>query len=68
MNVPLRPPLSAVICFALALASLAAIPARAAEVTLTVTAVAKKGAPPPIKKKMCRFLKARNASSRGLAP
>src|SRR6266853_863821 len=50
MNVPLRPCSLLLSVFALALASLAAIPARAAEVTLTVTAVAKKGAPPPIKK------------------
>src|SRR5882724_12554873 len=50
MNVPLRPRSLLLSVFALALASFAAIPARAAEVTLTVTAVAKKGAPPPIKK------------------
>src|SRR6266853_5715095 len=50
MNVPLRPCSLLLSVFALALASLAAIPARAAEVTLTVTAVAKKGTPPPIKK------------------
>src|SRR5713226_5330199 len=37
--------------FALTLASLASVPVRAADaVTLTVTAVAKKGSPPPIKK------------------
>src|SRR6266849_1219678 len=37
--------------FALTFASLVSIPARAADsVTLTVTAVAKKGSPPPIKK------------------
>src|SRR6202158_3010775 len=37
--------------FALAFASFASVPARAADaVTLTVTAVAKKGSPPPIKK------------------
>src|SRR5258705_9945995 len=50
MNVPLRPRSLLLSVVALTLVSLASIPARAAEVTLTVTAVAKKGAPPPIKK------------------
>ena len=50
MNVPLRARSLLLSVFALALASLAAIPARSAEVTVTVTAVAKKGSPPPIKK------------------
>jgi VWFA-related protein len=38
------------IAFLFAITSLAAIPARAADVTVTVTAAAKKGAPPPIKR------------------
>ena len=50
MNVPLRARSLLLSVFVLALASLAAIPARAAAVTLTVTAVGKKGSPPPIKK------------------
>src|SRR5436305_12039009 len=36
--------------FALSLATIASGPARAAGVTLTVTATAKKGSPPPVKK------------------
>src|SRR6267142_1184901 len=50
MNVPLRARSLLLSVFVLAFASLAAIAARAAEVTLTVTAVGKKGPPPPIKK------------------
>src|SRR6266436_1369890 len=50
MNVPLRPRSLLLSVFALALASFASVPARAADVTVTVTAVAKKGTPPPIKK------------------
>src|SRR6266404_5077873 len=50
MNVPLRARSLLLSVFVSALASLAAIPARAAAVTLTVTAVGKKGSPPPIKK------------------
>ena len=38
------------------------VPARAADVTVTVTAVAKKGTPPPIKKDDVQVFKARNAS------
>src|ERR1700731_2870780 len=50
MNVPLRARSLLLSIFALALASFASVPARAEPVTLTVTAVAKKGSPPPIKK------------------
>ena len=52
MKFNLRPrPQLLLAAFALAFASLASIPVRAANaVTLTVTAVAKKGTPPPIKK------------------
>jgi len=54
MNVPLPAPLSAVICFRLALASLAAIrlaPPRSSHRDCR----REKGAPPPLRKKMCSF-------------
>jgi hypothetical protein len=41
---------SIIIAFLFAFVSFATVPARAADATVTVTAVAKKGAPPPIKK------------------
>jgi VWFA-related protein len=50
MNVPLRARSLLLSVFALALFSLTSTPARANDVTLTVTAVAKKGSPPPVKK------------------
>jgi hypothetical protein len=50
MNVQTRPQFLLLSIFALALASFASVPARASDVTLTVTAVAKKGTPPPVKK------------------
>lgn len=50
MNVHVRSQFLFLSIFALALASFASVPARASDVTLTVTAVAKKGTPPPVKK------------------
>jgi hypothetical protein len=50
MNVHTRPQFLLLSIFALTLASFASPPARASDVTLTVTAVAKKGSPPPVKK------------------
>src|SRR5258708_20501197 len=59
MNVPLRPCSLLLSVFALALASLAAIPARAAAVTLPVTAVVKKGSPPSIKKEAVQLFESK---------
>ena len=52
MNTNIQPHTSRLLLTAslVAFTSFAAFPARAADVTLTVTAVAKKGSPPPIKK------------------
>jgi VWFA-related protein len=50
MNVHTRPQFLLLSIFALTLASFASAPVRASDVTLTVTAVAKKGSPPPVKK------------------